>query len=269
MFGQAERTREAHLLTVIGEAGIGKSRLAEGLADRLAQAATVLTGRCLSYGEGIAFWPLARGPRTGHRQRVAGRAQHSARRRAGRRYGGRHHRLDSPARSRRERQRAGAVGLPPAAGGDGPPAPAAAGDRGRTLGGPGAARAHRVPRGLASRAASPSSRSPGPSCWRPGRAGAAATRECDRSCSRHWSTTMPARFSSNGRAAAQLSAGRQDEILRTAEGNPLFVEQMFRCPGRGPVRTGDSASRPRSRRWSPRGWTGWGRRAGGDRAGVQ
>ena len=57
VFGQAERTREAHLLTVIGEAGIGKSRLAEGLADRLAQAATVLTGRCLSYGEGIAFWP--------------------------------------------------------------------------------------------------------------------------------------------------------------------------------------------------------------------
>ena len=57
VFGQAERMGEAHLLTVIGEAGIGKSRLAEGLADRLAQAATVLTGRCLSYGEGIAFWP--------------------------------------------------------------------------------------------------------------------------------------------------------------------------------------------------------------------
>jgi DNA-binding SARP family transcriptional activator len=56
-----ERTRlagEANLLTVVGEAGIGKSRLAQELGHRLAGEATVLTGRCLSYGEGIAFWPL-------------------------------------------------------------------------------------------------------------------------------------------------------------------------------------------------------------------
>ncbi|HUA03447.1 MAG TPA: BTAD domain-containing putative transcriptional regulator [Solirubrobacteraceae bacterium] len=56
-----DRTRlggEANLLTVLGEAGIGKSRLAQELGDRLAGEATVLTGRCLSYGEGVAFWPL-------------------------------------------------------------------------------------------------------------------------------------------------------------------------------------------------------------------
>jgi DNA-binding SARP family transcriptional activator len=56
-----ERTRqdaEAYLLTVLGEAGIGKSRLVQELGHRLAGEATVLTGRCLSYGEGVAFWPL-------------------------------------------------------------------------------------------------------------------------------------------------------------------------------------------------------------------
>ena len=56
-----DRTRmggQANLLTVLGEAGIGKSRLAQELGDRLAGEATVLTGRCLSYGDGVAFWPL-------------------------------------------------------------------------------------------------------------------------------------------------------------------------------------------------------------------
>ena len=57
-FDQTLRGRNAHLLTVLGEAGIGKSRLAQELAHELGADATVLTGRCLSYGEGIAFWPL-------------------------------------------------------------------------------------------------------------------------------------------------------------------------------------------------------------------
>jgi DNA-binding SARP family transcriptional activator len=54
----AARSGEAHQLTVLGEAGIGKSRFAQELSDRVAGEATVLTGRCLSYGEGIAYWPL-------------------------------------------------------------------------------------------------------------------------------------------------------------------------------------------------------------------
>jgi DNA-binding SARP family transcriptional activator len=55
---RAAEAGRAQLLTLIGEAGIGKSRLAAELIAELAEAATVLTGRCLSYGDGIAYWPL-------------------------------------------------------------------------------------------------------------------------------------------------------------------------------------------------------------------
>jgi class 3 adenylate cyclase/tetratricopeptide (TPR) repeat protein len=57
-FVRAAGSREMHLLTVLGDAGIGKSRLAQELVEKLADEATPLVGRCLSYGEGIAFWPL-------------------------------------------------------------------------------------------------------------------------------------------------------------------------------------------------------------------
>jgi class 3 adenylate cyclase/tetratricopeptide (TPR) repeat protein len=51
--------RQCHLVTVLGAAGIGKSRLAaEFVADAMARAA-VLHGRCLPYGEGITFRPVA------------------------------------------------------------------------------------------------------------------------------------------------------------------------------------------------------------------
>jgi class 3 adenylate cyclase/tetratricopeptide (TPR) repeat protein len=47
-----------HLLTLLGEAGVGKSRLVSELLSGIADQATVLRGRCLHYGEGITFWPL-------------------------------------------------------------------------------------------------------------------------------------------------------------------------------------------------------------------
>lgn len=50
--------RTCHLFTVFGSAGIGKSRMVGEFCASLAPRATVLTGRCLSYGEGIAYWPL-------------------------------------------------------------------------------------------------------------------------------------------------------------------------------------------------------------------
>ena len=57
-YAQATRERVTMFVTVIGEAGIGKTRLVHEIAQRLSRAANVLTGRCLPYGEGITFWPL-------------------------------------------------------------------------------------------------------------------------------------------------------------------------------------------------------------------
>ncbi|WP_369258266.1 ATP-binding protein [Geodermatophilus amargosae] len=45
-------------LLVLGPAGVGKSRLLREFLARSGGGATVLRGRCLSYGEGITFWPL-------------------------------------------------------------------------------------------------------------------------------------------------------------------------------------------------------------------
>ena len=49
-------SRRCELVTVVGEAGVGKSRLvAEALA---AVEARVVRARCLPYGEGITYWPV-------------------------------------------------------------------------------------------------------------------------------------------------------------------------------------------------------------------
>jgi DNA-binding SARP family transcriptional activator len=54
----AIRERATMLVTVIGEAGLGKTRLVHEIAGRLGREVNVLTGGCLPYGEGITFWPL-------------------------------------------------------------------------------------------------------------------------------------------------------------------------------------------------------------------
>jgi tetratricopeptide (TPR) repeat protein len=51
--------RRCRLAAVLGQAGVGKTRLVGELLDHLAPRAEVLQGRCLSYGEGITFWPVA------------------------------------------------------------------------------------------------------------------------------------------------------------------------------------------------------------------
>jgi FimV-like protein len=58
-FARVERDSTCALVTVLGPAGIGKSRLAAELAGEIAGRATVLAGRCPPYGEGITFRPLA------------------------------------------------------------------------------------------------------------------------------------------------------------------------------------------------------------------
>jgi class 3 adenylate cyclase/tetratricopeptide (TPR) repeat protein len=45
-------------MVVIGEAGVGKTRLVDEFAGVASHRALVLRGRCLSYGEGITFWPI-------------------------------------------------------------------------------------------------------------------------------------------------------------------------------------------------------------------
>jgi class 3 adenylate cyclase/tetratricopeptide (TPR) repeat protein len=55
-WGRVRVERRCELVTVIGDAGVGKSRLiAEALAS---MDATVVRGRCLAYGEGITYWPV-------------------------------------------------------------------------------------------------------------------------------------------------------------------------------------------------------------------
>jgi class 3 adenylate cyclase/tetratricopeptide (TPR) repeat protein len=51
-------SRRARLVTVVGDAGVGKSRLIREFAEQAAASATILRGRCLPYGNGITFWPL-------------------------------------------------------------------------------------------------------------------------------------------------------------------------------------------------------------------
>jgi adenylate cyclase len=58
---RVERRHNPHLVTVIGEAGIGKSRLLAALEEELAGSAgapLVRRGRCLPYGSNVVYWPL-------------------------------------------------------------------------------------------------------------------------------------------------------------------------------------------------------------------
>ena len=50
--------RACRIVTIIGEPGIGKSRLAAELIATAGEDALVLEGRCLPYGNGITYWPL-------------------------------------------------------------------------------------------------------------------------------------------------------------------------------------------------------------------
>ncbi len=58
-FQRTVSDQACQLFTVLGVGGVGKSRLMAAFVDELGDRAIVLRGRCLPYGEGITFYPLA------------------------------------------------------------------------------------------------------------------------------------------------------------------------------------------------------------------
>jgi len=56
-YERAIHEHACHLFTIFGTAGIGKSRLVAEFLGQL-EGARVVTGRCISYGEGITYWPV-------------------------------------------------------------------------------------------------------------------------------------------------------------------------------------------------------------------
>src|SRR6185436_12112795 len=62
VYERAEHERRPHLVTIYGEAGVEKSRLTREFlswADAREPRPITLAGRCIPYGDGITYWPLA------------------------------------------------------------------------------------------------------------------------------------------------------------------------------------------------------------------
>ena len=59
LFSTAEAERACRLAVVYGPAGAGKSRLTMEFVAAVGERATVVNGRCMPYGEGITYFPVA------------------------------------------------------------------------------------------------------------------------------------------------------------------------------------------------------------------
>ena len=57
--GRARADRSCRLVTLLADPGVGKTRLVAEFSRSVEGEADVLRGRCLAYGRGITFWPLA------------------------------------------------------------------------------------------------------------------------------------------------------------------------------------------------------------------
>jgi class 3 adenylate cyclase/tetratricopeptide (TPR) repeat protein len=58
-FQAAVASRTCHVATILGDPGVGKTRLVRDFTLGQADDARIVRGRCLPYGDGITFWPLA------------------------------------------------------------------------------------------------------------------------------------------------------------------------------------------------------------------
>jgi class 3 adenylate cyclase/tetratricopeptide (TPR) repeat protein len=56
--GRSKRERICTLVTILGAAGVGKSRLVQAFLNAELESVSILRGRCLPYGEGITYWPV-------------------------------------------------------------------------------------------------------------------------------------------------------------------------------------------------------------------
>jgi predicted ATPase/class 3 adenylate cyclase len=57
-FGNAVGSRTLRTVTIVGDAGVGKSRLTREFLASVDEEAYIVRGRCLPYGRGITFWPI-------------------------------------------------------------------------------------------------------------------------------------------------------------------------------------------------------------------
>jgi class 3 adenylate cyclase/tetratricopeptide (TPR) repeat protein len=64
-FERSLTDQECVIATIVGMPGVGKSRLVQEFIGSVSGQASVLRGRCLPYGEGITFWPIAEVVRQG------------------------------------------------------------------------------------------------------------------------------------------------------------------------------------------------------------
>ncbi|MEO6059033.1 MAG: adenylate/guanylate cyclase domain-containing protein [Candidatus Limnocylindria bacterium] len=64
-FHEAVEERICHLFTILGAAGVGKSRVVDEFIGSLGEQAQVASGRCLAYGHGLTYWPVIEAIRSG------------------------------------------------------------------------------------------------------------------------------------------------------------------------------------------------------------
>ena len=231
-FERSVARESCEFVTVLGEPGVGKSRLVAEMLQRYRASARVLAGRCLPYGEGITYWPLieivwqaagiedaddAEAARAKLEATLAGDPDGRAIARHLAQITGLDDAFDPGG--------AGVLGGPAAARGAGLTSPSGRLDRGPAVGRADDARADPLPLAAGPVVAHP------PRLHRPVRAarqasGPGASRARRRSRSTR-SATVRSRDLVDTLTGGGLAPELRSRIVELAAGNPLFVEQVL------------------------------------------